>query len=61
MTTENTNFDQTYDKTESLCKTATDGNNGAETTLSDWMREGSWQEMTPTEMAAEWDELSDNA
>ena len=61
MTTNNTNFNQTYTKTEQLCNTQTDGNNGAETTLSDWMREGEWQTMTPAEMAAEWDELSDNA
>lgn len=56
----NTNFNQTYNETESLCKTETDGNNGKETTLADWMREGNWQEMTPAEMAQEWDELSED-
>ena len=57
----NPNFNQKYDETEKLCKTPTDGKDGAETTLSDWMREGEWQTMTPAEMAAEWDGLSDNA
>jgi len=55
----NTNFTQTYEATESLCKTETDGKNGKETTLADWMQEGNWQEMTPAEMAQEWDELSE--
>lgn len=55
----NTNFNQTYEQTELLCKTQTDGNNGEETTLADWMREGMWQEMTPEQMATEWDELSE--
>lgn len=53
----NKTFDQAYDETEQLCKTPTTGNNGKETTLADWMREGDWQNMTPAEMAAEWDEL----
>lgn len=57
----NTNFNQTYEATESLCKTQTDGNDGNETTLADWMREGNWQTMTPAEMAAEWDSLSEDA
>ena len=53
------NFEQVYAATEALCKTATDGNNGSETTLGDWMTEGEWQTMTPAEMAAEWDALSE--
>lgn len=52
-------FQTIYEATESLCKTATDGNNGTETTLEEWMREGNWQTMTPAEMAAEWDDLTE--
>jgi hypothetical protein len=59
MTT-NKNFNQVYEATAALCKTSTDGNNGQETTLADWMQEGDWQNMTPADMAAEWDELSEN-
>jgi hypothetical protein len=55
----NKSFSQVYEATESLCKTATNGNDGQETTLADWMQEGDWQNMTPEQMAAEWDELSE--
>lgn len=54
------NFQQVYDEVESQCKTATDGQNGTETTLEDWMHAGNWQEMTSAEIAAEWDALSDD-
>ncbi len=58
----NTNFDQTYDAVERLCKTETNPPDGfATTTLADWMREGDWQTSTPEAMAAEWDELSAQA
>lgn len=44
---------------ESLCRTSTDGNNGTETTLADWMVEGEWESPTAQEIADEWDELSE--
>jgi len=52
------NFDQKYYETKALCKTETDGGPNGDTTLWDWMRAGYWTEMTPEQMAAEWDELS---
>lgn len=32
-----------------------------ETYLADWIAEGDWQNMTPEEIAAEWDDLSRQA
>lgn len=40
---------------EALCKTATEG----DTNLEDWMVEGNWETMTPADIAAEWDALSE--
>lgn len=51
-------FAARYDATERLCKTPTDGDGGT-TTLWDWMLEGEWEVMTPEDMAAEWDSLSE--
>ena len=44
---------------EALCTTETDGRNGQETTLADWMIEGYWREMSAADIAAEWDALSE--
>jgi hypothetical protein len=52
-------FKQVYDETQALCKTATDGGPNSDTTLWDWMWEGYWKTMTPAQMAAEWDALSE--
>lgn len=59
MTSNTPNFRDVYEAVESLCKTATDGGENAETTLEEWMRAGNWQTMTPAEIAAEWDALSE--
>lgn len=50
-------FDAKFQATERICKTDTEGT----TTLADWMRNGTWESMTPAQMAKEWDEInSDN-
>ena len=49
-------FDAKFQATVSLCKTDTEGT----TSLSDWMKWGEWETMTPAEMAQEWDENSNN-
>lgn len=61
MANDKNKFQVKYEATEALCKTATDGNNGTETTLEDWMREGNWEESTPEEIADEWDGLSEDS
>jgi len=53
------NFETVYEETEMLCKAPTDGGPNSDTTLWDWMQAGYWQTMTPAQMAAEWDELSE--
>jgi hypothetical protein len=49
-------FKNLYEATEALCKTDAEG----ESSLHDWMREGSWWDATPADMAAEWDALEWN-
>lgn len=41
---------------ERLCTTPTNG----DTNLDDWMVEGNWRESSATEIAAEWDALSED-
>jgi len=51
-----------FDAVEPLCKTATDGNDGNETTLFDWLLEGAYHTSdTPQSIADEWDELTEQA
>ena len=52
-----------YDEVEPLCKTTTDGNDGQETTLWDWLSEtgGYTGNETPDGIAQEWDDLSTEA
>jgi hypothetical protein len=48
-----------FDAVEPLCKTRTDGNDGAETTLWEWLECGQYHASdTPQSIAAEWDALS---
>lgn len=54
------NFQQVYEATEALCKSATDGGKDHDTTLYDWMLSGDWETMTPAQMASEWDSMSED-